>query len=482
MSALGKSLLGALTVAAALGTGGAGTTAVGQTESQAQGQPQAATGGALDLGDLGRRQLLLGDIGGLRPALSTYGITFTLQETSEVLGNVTGGYRRGAEYDGLTTMSLQLDTRPALGWSGGLFNVSALQIHGRNLSADNLGSLQTASGIEADRATRLWELWYDQKMLSGDQLSVRVGQQSLDQEFMVNQNGLLFVNTMFGWPMVPSVDLPGGGPAYPMSAPGIRFKWRQSEPITFLAGVFNGAPASNTNGDAQMINASGTQFPLNGGVLAIAEIQYSYPSNGTMAYANEPAALPRVYKLGMWYNTESFADLRNDNMGLSLADPATSGIPQQHHGNFSIYALADQMLWRDPEEPGHNFNAFVRVMGTPQVNRNLVDFSINGGVTLHQPLPNRDDDTFGIGFGWAKVSPRPAGLDADTQFFSGSYTPRRTSETFIELTYQYSVAPWLQLQPDIQYVFNPGGGIPNANGTTKVADELVLGVRANILF
>ena len=39
---------------------------------------------------------------------------------------------------------------------------------------------------------------------------------------MVSQNALLFVNTMFGWPMVPSADLPGGGPAYPLSALGVR--------------------------------------------------------------------------------------------------------------------------------------------------------------------------------------------------------------------------------------------------------------------
>src|SRR6202044_2470630 len=140
---------------------------------------------------------------------------------------------------------MQMDTNRAFHWYGGLFNISALQIHGQNLSADNLGTLQTASGIEADRATRLWEMWYDQKFLEEDRLDIKVGQQSLDQEFMVSQNALLFVNTMFGWPMVPSADLPGGGPAYPLSAPGIRFRARPIDPITFLVGVFNGSPEAN---------------------------------------------------------------------------------------------------------------------------------------------------------------------------------------------------------------------------------------------
>ncbi len=488
MAAWGKLGLGVLAVAA-LGSFGAPAIAappqiqVPTEESLQPSEGTFATGGALGfLNNLERTNFLLGDMWGLRPLLSQYGMSFALQETSEVLGNVTGGFRQGAEYDGLTQMALQLDTKRAFGWYGGLFNVSALQYHGRSLSADNLDTLQTASGIEADRATRLWELWYDQKMLPEDRLSVRVGQQSLDQEFMVNQNGLLFVNTMFGWPMVPSADMPGGGPAYPLSAPGVRFKWRPIDPINILVGVFNGAPASNTNGDAQMINPSGTQFPLNGGTLAIAEIQYSYPALGSMIYANESAPLARTYKLGVWYNTESFADLRYDNTGLSLANPASTGIPQQHRGNYSIYALADQTIWVDPNEADRTFNLFFRAMGTPQVNRNLVDFSLNAGFTFHEPFLHRDDDSFGIAMGFAKVSPRAAGLDADTQLYSGSYTPRQTSETFVEMTYQYAVTPWLQVQPDIQYVFNPGGGIANNGATTKVADELVIGLRTNILF
>jgi Dyp-type peroxidase family/Carbohydrate-selective porin, OprB family len=159
------------------------------------------------------RSALLGDMGGLRPALLNYGVSFGLQESSEYLGNLTGGINRGATYDGLTTAALSVDTQKAFGLAGGTFNISALQIHGRNLSQYNLGNLQTASGIEADDATRLWELWYQQSFLD-NKFDVRVGQQSIDQEFMVSQYSSTFVNTMFGWPAVPSYDMPAGGPAW----------------------------------------------------------------------------------------------------------------------------------------------------------------------------------------------------------------------------------------------------------------------------
>ncbi len=445
------------------------------------------TGGAGDLADfisgIPRSQLLLGNMGGFRNLLSRYGISFAMQETAEVLGNVTGGAQRGAAYDGLLQMAVQVDTARAGGWYGGTFNASALQIQGNNLSATNLLTLQTASGIEADRALRLWELWYQQKFLEEDRLDIKVGQQSLDQEFMVTTNGLYFLNTMFGWPMLPSANLPGGGPAYPLSALGVRARYRPIDGITVLAGIYNGSPVRYNYGDPQQRNPSGTSFPLNGGVLAIGEIQYAYPALGSMVNAGEAEPLARVYRLGVWYNSENFADEAYDNTGLSLASPASNGDPLYHHGNWGIYAVADQIVWQSARDPDQNVNVFVRAMGSPQGDRNLISVSLNAGVVIHEPIRHRDDDTLGIGMGYTHVTNGAAALDQATNFYSPNSTIVRGGETFVEMTYQYQVMPWLQLQPDIQYVWNPGAGVVNPNNPPqRVGNELVLGLRTNILF
>jgi porin len=445
-------------------------------------QPTAESGGPFS--GLARSSNLFGDLFGTRTMMSRYGLTFTATETSEVLGNVTGGTRRGAAYDGLLLCDLQLDTNAAFGWTGGTFNVSALQIHGRNLSTDNLNSLQTASGIESDRSTRLWELWYQQQFGDEDKLDVRIGQQSLDQEFMVSQNALVFVNTMFGWPMVPSADLPGGGPAYPLSALGVRFKGQPMDALTVLCGVYNGSPVPiDDTGDPQKANATGVRFPLDGGALVIAEIQYTHPALGAMVYPNQPQPLSGVYKLGFWYDTESFADEEFDNAGGSLASSASTGIPRMHYGNYALYGVVDQMIWRDPDDDDRNWNFFFRPMGTPLGDRNLIDFSMNAGFVMHEPIQERDDDNFGIGVGYAHVSSRAADLDRDMGLFSGSYYPIRSGETFVELTYQYQLTPWCQLQPDFQYVFNPGGGVLNPTEPGKtIRNEAVFGMRVNIAF
>jgi len=449
-----------------------------------QSSTNEATGPFEFLNGISRSGYLLGDMWGLRPWLSQYGMSLNILETSEVLGNPTGGTHHGADYDGLTQMSLELETEKAFHLYGGTFNVSALQIHGRNLSADYLDSLQTASGIEADRATRLWELWYQQKFLEEDRLDVKIGQQSLDQEFMVSQEALAFVNTMFGWPMVPSADMPGGGPAYPLSAPGVRVRVRPFNSVTFLAGVFSGSPAPNTNPDPQKANPSGVSFPFNGALL-IAELQYSYPSLGTMVTGDQSSSLSGTYKIGAWYDTENFPDQEYDDTGLSLANPASDGVPAAHDGDYAFYAVMDQVLWNDPkdENADRTINFFARAMGTPLENRNLIDFSMNAGFTFHEPIRNRDDDTLGIGMGYAKVSSGASALDRDTGFYSGSSYPVQSGETFVEVTYQYELTPWCTLQPDFQYVFNPGGGLPNPNAPgQRIKNEAVFGLRANIIF
>ena len=440
------------------------------------------------LGNLGRTNFLLGDLFGIRTVLSRFGVSLAIQETSEVLGNATGGVHRGVAYDGLTQAILQLDTARAFGWYGGLLNVSALQIHGRNLSADDLFSLQTSSGIEADRATRLWEAWYDQKFLDEDRLDIKIGQQSVDQEFIFSPNGAYFVATSFGWPLLPSVDLPGGGPAYPLSNLGVRLRWRPIDPVTLLVGVFDGNPATTLGGDAQRADPSGTSFPLGGGVLAFAELQYTYPAVGSLDYPGAGAPLGHTYRIGVWYDTESFADQRIGTDGQSLASASSDGVPLQHRGDYSIYAVADQMLWRDGHDPNHSVSVFGRVMGAPEGDRNLIDFSANGGIVLHEPVRGRTGDTLGLGMGYGHIGGAATAFDRDSAAIAhagdpGAFSPLRTDEAYVEATYQYAVHPWWQVQPDIQYVINPGGGIVDpARPTHRVGDELVLGLRTNILF
>ncbi|AJX31241.1 carbohydrate-selective porin, OprB family protein [Burkholderia oklahomensis C6786] len=426
------------------------------------------------------RSNLFGDMGGLRSKLGDHGITLNLQETSEYLRNLSGGTRRGGAYDGLTQFGFSVDTEKAIGLPGGTFNVSGLQIHGTSLTSRNLQLLQTASGIEAEGTTRLWELWYQQSF-AGGRADMKIGQQSLDQEFMVSQYAGTFINATFGWPVLPAADMPAGGPVYPLSSLGVRLRYKPSDAWTVMAGVFDGNPAGGV-GDAQRLNRHGTNFNLHNGALFIGELQYALNAPPADPKAPQPAGLPGMYKLGVWYNSERFDDPRHDTNGVSLADPASNGIAATHRGNYGFYAVADQMVWRPSADSPRSLNVFARMMGAPG-DRNAVDFALNAGVTLKAPFAGRDNDTAGLAVSYAKVGSHARGIDGDTGVFTTPGYPVRRAETLVEATYQYQVTPWWQLQADFQYAFRPGGGIPNPNEPgSRIGNEAIVGVRTTITF
>jgi porin len=430
------------------------------------------------------RTALLGDMGGLRSALCRIGVTLQIQDINELFGNVSGGTGRGADYDGLTTATLGLDTGTAFKLPGGTFNLSVLNIRGRNISADNLHDLQTASGISATPTTRLWEVWYEQAFPDAN-FDVKLGQQSLDQEFIISQGSALFLNSMMGWPMLPSADLYAGGPAYPLSSLGVRVRAQPGGGFTALAGVFqDNPPGGPFAGDGQLLGTTrwGGNFNLRTGALFIAEVQYALnpPPAGGADTGEHPTGLPGTYKLGFWYDTGSFPSPPFDSTGVALATSSSSGAPSELPNNYSVYAVMDQMVWRPDEKAPQALGVFARVMGAPN-DRNLISFSANAGATLKAPLPGRDSDTLGLGFGIAKVSNAVNG--SDTESSTGTGFPGRTSETFLELTYQVQLTPWWQVQPDFQYVFNPGGGVPNPNTPGKrIGDEAVFGLRSTVTF
>src|ERR1700685_3561818 len=264
-----------------------------------------------------QNQNLLGDMGGLRPALDKYGVQLTILENVETFGNVSGGVKQGFETDGLTTVTLQMDTEKAFGLKGGTLNVSGLQYWGGNLTANNLLVLQTLSDIEAPVGILLWELWYQQKF--GDKFDVKIGEQSLDEEFIISPSAnSLFVNGVSGFPALPAVDLRAGGAEYPLAGLGVRGRAQLTESVTRAGAVGHGKPIPRDSPNTTASNPNGVSFPLDVGTFAIAELQYAFGA-GARGKAKVDAPLPGIYKIGAWYDSYKFDDLQTDTVGLPLA-------------------------------------------------------------------------------------------------------------------------------------------------------------------
>jgi porin len=399
-------------------------------------------------------ETLTGDWGGRRTALAARGLDIGLDYTAEVLGNLRGGARRGTAYHGLLGLGVTLDLQRMAGWRGGRLHVSALQIHGRGLSEHYLGNLLTTSGIEAVPSTRLYEAWFEQEMFGGF-AALRLGQILADEEFLVSESAGIFVNATFGWPGITAVNLPGGGPAYPLATPGVRLRLGAPQGTSVAIGAFNGDPAGGRAGDPQRANRHGLLFPLGDDAFLIAELAH--------AARRGPAGLPATFKLGAWYHTGQFEDLR-----------ATAEEAVTRRGNFGAYAVADALLWRPGGQESGGLGAFLRVAAAPS-GRNPIDFYLDGGLTWTGLLPGRPDDVLGLGVAYAQVSGPARRRDREARLLDDLSGGLRRQEALVELTYAAQVRPGWLVQPTAQFVVNPGA-------EAEARNALIVGLRVALSF
>jgi len=358
---------------------------------------------------------LTGDWGGLRSKLEDNGLTLEFVYTGEVLSNFRGGIKRGEAYFGNLDMTLTLDTEKAGLWKGGTFFAYSLLNHDTDPFTEKfVGDLQTISNIDAPQEFRLYELWYEQSWMDGD-FSALVGLHDMNSEFLVTDTGGLFIGSSFG--ISPDVSANSPVSIFPVAGPAVRLYLKMNDSLDFRVAVYDGDP-----GDAEK-NHNGLRLRLNSkeGALVIGEV-------GLHRGQEEGAsALPGYLKLGAWLHTADFDD--------------TSG-GSAHGENYGIYLIADQMLYRENEDQG--LRAFVQIGGAPE-DRNEVSFFLGAGVTYRGLFNGRDEDELGLAFGHARIGRSLRSADG-----------RDSAETVIELTYKIQITPWFAIQPDLQYVINPG--------------------------
>ena len=142
------------------------------------------------------------------------------------------------------------------------------------------------------------------------------------------------------------------------------------------------------------------------------------------------------------------------------------------------------MLWRRAGTEDQGLSVFLRVGGAPS-DRNLVALYADGGVAFKGLFGSRPNDTVALGVAQAWLSRDARARDRDRNAFSGTIGPVRDSETVVELTYSAEIAPWWLLQPDLQFVRQPGGNVADptdASGRRAIADAVVLGLRTSLKF
>ena len=418
-----------------------------------------------------------GDPGGIRRWLHDRGVTFGAVLTSEAFSNRAGGLRRGTVFEGKLEAIVGIDFEKLAGWQGLTLFSNFFQIHGTGgVSRDLVGALNTVSNIEALPSNCLSELWLEQKF-AGGLAGLRVGQLTTDSEFFNSQYFNIFVTS--DWPTITKQNLPGGGPAYPLSTPGIRLRIDPTAETSMLLAVFNGDPAGAGKLNPELFNRHGLNFRVNDPPLVIAEAQYRYNQ--------DPAATGRAggIRLGAWRHFGQFDDQRFDVSGLSLANPLSTGAARQFRGTEGVYAVIDQQLYRPAGgDANSGISMFGRISATPS-DRNLNDFYLDGGILFNGMHQGRPLDTFGVSFLYSHISDRARALDRDAILFSGVQQPLRDYELTFEFMYSAMIVPGWTLQPLLHYVIHPGGNIPDPNlplPTSPIRDAVVVGLRSVVRY
>lgn len=380
-------------------------------------------------------------------------LTLALSYASDFNADVAGGQRRGAAYLGKASLVLDADLDRLIGFRRAIAHVSLLDIHGVGLSGHYVGNLAPVSGIEAEPALRLNQVWLQMPIGQARKSLLRLGKFPAAQEFMASPTAALFISSTFGWPGSFASDLPSGGPSWPLSAPGALVTSRIGRRVSAKVAVFAGDPAGPGQADPQRRDGHGfNSFGFAGRPFVIAET----------AYARGAA----TFTIGGWVHFNRFADVR------APFQPAVS----EHSRNLAGYAMIDAAIWK-LEKGERQLSAFGRISISPS-NRNPVDIYLDGGISLKGPFRGRANDAFGVAIARAHVSPLLRDAARREKILGLASASMPGSETVIEATYSLAVSTQLSLQPNAQFVRRPAGNVfAPAFASRRVADAVVIGVR-----
>jgi porin len=372
------------------------------------------------------------------------GITFGLLYRADVISNVSGGLDQGTTALGHLDVKFDFDLDALMGWSGVSMGLHGIASHGGKPNANQVGSSQGVDNIEVDTNTaKLFQAWI-QKQFLDEKVSVLLGLYDLNSEFYVSHSTGIFLHPSPGIGSELAQTGLNGPSVFPTSSVGLRVSFLPTPETYVQAVVLDGVP-----GDPDNPRGTHVQFNDGDGTLRVVEAGY-IPGKSN----DGDPVLTDKYAVGVWSYTSRFEDLAEVDAGDD---------PLMCKGNEGFYVLAERTLYRGTRNRDSHADGFIRY-GRANPDFNQLSSYFQTGLVFSGMVPGREDDQFALSFSTARTGDkyRQAVLDA------GQEATRH--ESVWEATYRAPMTPWMVVQPNIQYVINPGTDAQIKNAT-------VLGVR-----
>lgn len=370
------------------------------------------------------------------------GYTFEVAYLGEQWWNTSGGIQTGGTWLDNLDLILTAD-RGSLGVPGLSGTLVVLRNNANEFSPQYVGDLQIVSNIDAPEAWRAYEAWLEWSPAAAERFSIRAGIYAADQEFDVAPTGALFLHSAPGTNTEYALAGLIGPPIFPLSGFGVRVAGGFGSDGYWLAAVMDGVP-----GNPDDVSDFNYRWEGRDGALLQAEIGIRNERWNKLAF-------------GAWTYSAEFDTLVTDSEGNPVTDDWDTG----------IYALADRTLWRGE---GGELAGYLQLGATQEGFRNRGRFNVftrfvGAGLTLSRFTDRRPDDQLGF-----MVAAAYSGEEfRDAQAANGVAVDPH--ETALELTYRAQLTDWLAIQPDFQYVINPG--LDPARD-----DAVVVGVRFELAF
>jgi porin len=375
---------------------------------------------------------LTGDWGGARKALYQKGVDIQFVHRSDVLSNLGGGIKTGTHWMGNTESTVAIDLDKLAGWQGFSMFFDFHSHLGGKFNQEHVGSFNGVDNIEVTNNTSHFYLAWLQKNWLDDRISVLAGLYAVDSEFYVTNSSGIFLQPPMGIGAEFAASGQNGPSAFPLGALGVRVKYVSPSTAFYIQGALtDGVP-----GDPD--NPRRTQIKLGGGdgTYGIVEVGY------TPAYQDptkkEPVEAPANYMhktaFGVWHFTKKMDD---------LMDVTESGEPKNRTA-YGAYFLAERPLYIEKEDNAQGLTGFFR-LGYANKEVHQSDWSSSVGLHYVGLINGRNDDIAGVG---ATISHASAAYQAVNDADS--------HEVNFEITYKAQIKPWLFIQPNLQYVVNPG--------------------------
>tara|TARA_B100001245_G_scaffold236695_1_gene230109 strand:+ start:3474 stop:4598 length:1125 start_codon:yes stop_codon:yes gene_type:complete len=330
----------------------------------------------------------------LRAQDTTWQVGTELQYWADLTAYTTPESKTGAAYMGwlLNNSTLHYRQKHSL-------NLSLMLTHGGTPSLSEVGDLQTFSNIEAGFLYGFYETYYKYK---DERITLKVGQQDLNTDFLVSTNALLFAHSSPGIDPVSTLNMPA--PTYPYTALAFTTRLKIGPKLDLRAGVFDGrfTPARrNFIPIAWKINRDE-------GLLYILEPEWNLLKNRVMLK-------PSVY-----YHSGNFISPKDSSStkGLWGFSLVTDVALHEKIGVYTQYSISK------PE---------------------LSDLQYYAGAGLRWKDPFRHTKHHELGFCIAHAR-------IFTQWPLTAHKYPITSETAFECTARMEVLSWLSLQPYFQMI------------------------------